>query len=366
MKRYLSILSLLLAGLFIPGSPFAATYDLTGSWNYLLSNLQETGICPTGSPSSGTCSVIQSGNTFTFVFLTGRECSPASMCTFAGGTVSGATYTASNSGVVDNEGGQASNTITFTASSSETAAGTGASTYTHPTGYTCNWTYELTLSKGPLTVEEPRLSRLCTDITGAVQPGQPVTFTAGSVGPGAAYYKFFYRAGYGTAAYNDPGNPWLVMQEFSTSNTSSFAFPSAGNYIVVVWAVSDPNSFNSAEVPLIGTNVKVGGSSGDIQFNCLPTDVSLTTKVGVPITFTAGAMGQAPIYYKFWYCSGYGTLAYPTNPWVVMQDFSTSNHCTYTFTAPGDYVVVIWAVKDPNNVPEDYPIIGMNMRVESQ
>jgi hypothetical protein len=47
-----------------------------------------------------------------------------------------------------------------------------------------------------------------------------------------------------------------------------------------------------------------------------------------------------------------------------MQDFSTSNECTYTFTAPGDYVVVIWAVKDPNNVPEDYPIIGMNVRVE--
>ena len=97
-------------------------------------------------------------------------------------------YTSSNSGVVDDEGGTATNTLIFTASSESAAAGTGTPTFSHPDG-NCNWTYDLTISKRPLTTEEVKITGLCTNITGLVQPGQPITFTAAALGPGTAYYN---------------------------------------------------------------------------------------------------------------------------------------------------------------------------------
>jgi len=364
MKSALSVFMVLVCALVAAHGSIAATYDLSGTWNWSESNFQQGGPCPATPEQSGICSITQNGDTFTLVFLSGTTCIPASLCKFPG-TISGAMYTAANSAVVDNEGGIANNTLTFTASSDSAASGIGTSTFTHPDGL-CTWEYDLTLTKGPPVTEEVQITTLCTDITGVVQPGQPITFTAVAVGAGAAYYKFFYRAAYGTPAYSDPRNPWVVMQDFSNANICTYAFPSPGNYIVVVRAVGDPNNYNAAEVPLSGTNVRVGGTEGDIQFNCLPTDASLATTVDVPITFSADAIGEGAIYYKFWYRAGYGTTEYATNPWMVMQEFSTANTCTHTFTAPGDYVVVVWAVKDPNNIPQDYPIIGMNVRVENQ
>ncbi len=84
------------------------------------------------------------------------------------------------------------------------------------------------------------------------------------------------------------------------------------------------------------------------------------------ITFTANAIGPEPIYYKFWYRAGYGTPAYTTNRFVVIQDFSISNRATYTFTTANNYIVLVWATDDPNNVvPSAVPIMGLNVNVEN-
>jgi YVTN family beta-propeller protein len=209
---------------------------------------------------------------------------------------------------------------------------------------------------------ETILSGLSTNISGAVQTGEHITFTVNSVGQSTAYYKFWYRGGYGT--FSSATNPWLVIQDFSTNNVATFSFPSSDNYIVMIWAVADPNTIPDA-VPFLGMNIRVNGSGRDVQFVNLSADLSTTPQVGRPIKFTAEAIGSGTIYYKFWYRAGYGTVSGATNPWLVMQDFSTNNAATFSFPSSDNYIVVVWGVRNRNNVdPSNVPIIGMNIKVE--
>ena len=110
----------------------------------------------------------------------------------------------------------------------------------------------------------------------------------------------------------------------------------------------------------------IGPLTGEVQFLGLSPSKLGIYRAGDTITFTATAIGPEPIYYKFWYREGYGTPAYATNPFIVMQDFSISNSATHTFTAPGNYIVLVWGTDDPNNVvPSGVPIMGMNIKVEN-
>jgi hypothetical protein len=131
--------------LLAPAVGSAATFDLSGEWDYTISGLQVTGPCPKGAGSSGKLEITQEGDSFTLVLLAGATCNPTSMCTYTG-TVSGADYTASNSAQVDNEGGTVTNTLTFTATSPAAASGAGQSVYEHP-DMSCTWTKDITLTR---------------------------------------------------------------------------------------------------------------------------------------------------------------------------------------------------------------------------
>lgn len=90
-----------------------------------------------------------------------------------------------------------------------------------------------------------------------------------------------------------------------------------------------------------------------------------TLQVDVPVTVTASATesnGQT-LYYKFYYCANYGTGDYASTPWTVVQDYSTANSAEYSFSAVGDYIVVVRVVTEPNNEPEALPIIGQTVTV---
>jgi MYXO-CTERM domain-containing protein len=144
MRAVVAVVSLALVSL--PSSVgLGATYDLTGTWSYVTTNNWVTGLCPKGQDSSGMLTITQTGDTVTLVVSSGMVCDPASMCSFAG-TVSGADYTVSNSAVVDNEGGVAKNTVTFTASSASAAAGQDSSSYTLDT-FTCSWGFDITITR---------------------------------------------------------------------------------------------------------------------------------------------------------------------------------------------------------------------------
>lgn len=89
-----------------------------------------------------------------------------------------------------------------------------------------------------------------------ITAGQAVTFTAtaSNARQDTIYYKFFYRADYGTANYES--GQWVVVKDYSTENSASYTFPSAGSYIVVVRAVTDPAN-EPADLPIIGGAVNV-------------------------------------------------------------------------------------------------------------
>lgn len=98
------------------------------------------------------------------------------------------------------------------------------------------------------------------------------------------------------------------------------------------------------------------------KLNITNANLNTTGRVSAnsPVSYTVNATDQNghDLYYKFFYCAHYGTPAYNTSPWVVMQNYSTRNTCEYTFPEEGSYIVVARVVSDPDNEPEDLPIIG--------
>jgi len=133
-------------GVAAPPAARAATFDLSGTWSYTTTDNWVTGVCPKGMDSSGTLQITQTGDSFTLQLMSGMVCDPASMCSYSG-TIAGAVYTATNSAVVDTEGGKATNTITFTATSNTAATGADSSSYVHPGGMTCTWGFNITLTR---------------------------------------------------------------------------------------------------------------------------------------------------------------------------------------------------------------------------
>jgi hypothetical protein len=189
MKTRFSIGILVLAGLLLGSPVHAATYDLSGTWNYTLSDCWAYGgiNCNPGPEASGTCTIVQTGDAFTFAYISGVVCNPAESCTFSG-TVTGNVYTCSTTDIVDNEGGSVTTTIVFAAASATSAAGTGASRYTHPSGdWECNWGNTLSLTKTggeppityTLTVNQTGNGNVNLDPDGGVyNAGTTVTLTA--------------------------------------------------------------------------------------------------------------------------------------------------------------------------------------------
>ncbi|MFH0731129.1 MAG: hypothetical protein V2B19_32895 [Pseudomonadota bacterium] len=197
-----------------------------------------------------------------------------------------------------------------------------------------------------------------------LQPGIPVTIRVeASNGAGLPlYYKFFYCAGYGTALYET--SPWTVVQDYTTSNSAQYLFPSSGSYVVVVRVVTDPAN-EPADFSIIGQAVTVG-DAGQVDIGDLSLSATPDTKAGDTVTITAAASTTAEreVYYRFYYCANYGLETYNTTPWTMVQDYATTNSCQITFPAPGNYIVVARAVTDPSQEPAALPLTGAVVRVK--
>ncbi len=168
--------------------------------------------------------------------------------------------------------------------------------------------------------------------------GASITFTATALG-GIAYPNAQYQF---VAQYKLANGSWapnVLMQDWSTSNTCLWAPTMAENYYVNVYVrpVGDT-------APYVVTTY--------IAYNILPanlTGVTLTANLassqvtGTAITFTATALGgiTAPnVQYQFvaQYKNADGTWA----PNVLLQDWSSSNTCTWTPTAAENYYVNVY------------------------
>jgi len=140
--------------------------------------------------------------------------------------------------------------FTVTASSFGYQAGSEANV-TLAAGQTVTVDFSLTA----VTLNEIQLVGITTDLTAIPQPGVPVQFTANATGPNTIYYRFLYRAGYGTAAYAT--NQFVPAQDWSTNNTANIMFPGADNYIVVVQATEDSAGAWAFGDPQGGLNIVV-------------------------------------------------------------------------------------------------------------
>ncbi len=218
------------------------------------------------------------------------------------------------------------------------------------------FTYEATLSSTPETIN---ITGLQLNSTLDINPQDSVVLTASAANPEQAdvYYKFFYRANYGTPFYES--TDWTMVQEYSTSPTCTYVFDEAGAYVLVVRAVTDSGN-EPAALPIMGQVVSVGLSNA-VNISSLTSSAQGNIRAGVPVTFTAQAStsDESVVYYKFYYCANYGTSEYETTQWTMVQEYSTSTDCSITFPDAGKYVVVVRAVIDPDNEPDNFPITGL-------
>jgi DNA-binding beta-propeller fold protein YncE len=214
------------------------------------------------------------------------------------------------------------------------------------------------------------VTALTTTATGNLQAGDSVTFITSGLNSeqGSISYKFFCHPDYGTPQYDSLDNNWVTMQEFSATSSCTYTFSDAGNHVVVAWAVSDPSNIPAA-LPIIGTTLAVGNEAESVNFSGLTTNITSIPQVDDSIIYIANAVSSSggQLYYKFFYHPDYGTADYDSldDNWVTMQEFSTSNSCTYSFSTAGSYVVVVWVVFDPNNLPDPVPLIGATISVSS-
>lgn len=219
--------------------------------------------------------------------------------------------------------------------------------------------------------ETVNISSITMAMTQRPQAGDSVTVTANATSDPVqtVYYKFFYRGDYGTAQYDSA--PWVVVQDYSTSNSCEYTFPGDESYIVVVRAVTDVNN-EPVALPIIGGVVTVGtpsfNSVSRVNITGLSSNATGTVRVNEPVTFTVTGINaaQGSAYCKFFYRANYGTAQYDSTVWTVVQGYSTSNTCTYSFPEEGSYIMVARMVADQNNEPDDLPIIGVTVNVLDQ
>ena len=218
MRRSLVIIMALFAVVFFTGEVFSATYDLTGTWNCNVLDIQ------------GTCTITQNGDNFTLALDPGAfVCDPPGTCNFTG-AVAGAEYTGTTGHVpTDDEGGITVCTLIFTASSSTSAAGYGTATYIHPEGQ-IPWSGSITLSKdgGALPENHP--------------PNKPALLAPENGAANAALTPLMK-----TGSFSDPdlGNTHLKT-EWQISTETGFSTP--------LLQITSANQLTSMTVPVFVLN----------------------------------------------------------------------------------------------------------------
>jgi C1A family cysteine protease len=196
--------------------------------------------------------------------------------------------------------------------------------------------------------------------------GNAVTFTASAISEegGTIYYLFNLVPNYGSNQY-DPNNNYTTIQAFSTRNTCTYTFNSPGDYIVVVFA--SPTMDLSAGTAIIGKNISIGRSN-TVHLGSLDLGLTGSVAVGQTLAFGANARSdnQATVYYRFDLIPNYGTDQYdPDNNYTTLQEFSTRSSCSYTFSSPGKYILVVFASYGQGTFYDAMPIAGGSISVTS-
>ncbi len=171
------------------------------------------------------------------------------------------------------------------------------------------------------TVDTPLTAvSLTTSPTSPQMTNTPVTLTAAATGGASVQYQFW--------VYNPNATPaWSQLQGYSSSATCTWTPSAPGNYLLS----------SSARDGVTGTEKS---STLWYAVDTTLTAVSLTTSptspqmTNTPITLTAAATGGSNVQYQFWL---YNPTATPA--WSQLQGYSSSATCTWTPSAPGNYLL---------------------------
>lgn len=155
--------------------------------------------------------------------------------------------------------------------------------------------------------------------------GGSVTFTASASDPGGTpEYQWWVE---------EPNGHWTSPQNYSTDTTFHLSTPSAGDYVVVVYALDRQavlqQQWSEAQRPL---------PEGVFVDSTVSATASGAT-AGQPVTLSAAAQNIYDPLYQFWVES-------PSGAWSQSGAYGTSNHFTFTPPDPGAYRYVAY-VKSP-------------------
>ena len=120
--------------------------DPTGVWKVTRSNSKSAGPCPMGGDGRGELTIEKAAGGLTLTYGEGMTCRPADVCRLTG-SQTGGTYTFATTVRVDGEGGEVTNSAELEFTSAAAGTGRGSSKYSHPEGFRCTWTFDITLSR---------------------------------------------------------------------------------------------------------------------------------------------------------------------------------------------------------------------------
>ncbi len=173
------------------------------------------------------------------------------------------------------------------------------------------------------------LAGLLSDISTPAPTGRPITWTA-LAGGGTLEYRF--------VRLSLQSGVWSEVQPYGPSNVFNWT-PSPGQegtYLLQVWARVQGSS---EEYEAWRSTDPFTIANGPVFVGSIEADVALPSPTGMPITWTARAVGgPAPLQYRF------VRFSQSTGIWTETQPYGPSN--TYTWTPPagseGTYVVQAW------------------------
>ncbi|HNU72384.1 MAG TPA: hypothetical protein PKL48_11820 [Thermodesulfobacteriota bacterium] len=108
--------------------------------------------------------------------------------------------------------------------------------------------------------------------------------------------------------------------------------------------------------------------ASDVQIINVTTDLVTIPEVNQTFRLTMAAVGPegVPLHYRFFYKLGYGTEAWNTNPWQLIQDWSPANYVDYTLPEPGTYYLVGHVVPAGKEWVDGDPQGGFSVTVNQQ
>jgi len=199
---------------------------------------------------------------------------------------------------------------------------------------------------------KPTITSLSADKAPPQTVGSTIVWTCMANDPDdvTLYYRFWKLKS---------GETWVMVQDWSTSNTYTWVTSSAdvGDTMFGVWVRDGKHAG-----PTAGDAYANSGYYFQIDVNIKPTVTSLSADksspqtVGTTIvwTCTASDPDDVALYYRFWKLKSGGT-------WTMVQDWSTSNTYTWTTTLAdvGGTLFGVW-VRDGKHAGPDAADVYFN------